>query len=192
MPAEEFSETTSAPAGEAERAGSKFGAADVAAIVRERGWLGTVEQEAPEAWLAWSERAAQLLGPQATNREELAALLELVFDYDVGTILAAAESHVVLSREGARQVVRELGREVLGAGDVDSDRLKEIVQRVVERTGWRGRELFHPLRLALAGRAGGGELDRVVLLLDPAARLPFAVAVKSVRQRMLEFCAALD
>jgi hypothetical protein len=32
----------------------------------------------------------------------------------------------------------------------------------------------------------------VILLLDAAARLPFAVAVKSARQRTLEFCAALD
>jgi hypothetical protein len=56
----------------------------------------------------------------------------------------------------------------------------------------RGRELFHPIRLALAGRAGEGELDRVILLLDEAAVLPFAVPVKSVRTRILEFCAALD
>ena len=45
---------------------------------------------------------------------------------------------------------------------------------------------------ALAGRAGDGELDRVILLLDGAAKLPFAVPVKGTRQRMLEFCAALD
>jgi hypothetical protein len=56
----------------------------------------------------------------------------------------------------------------------------------------RGRELFHPIRLALAGRAGEGELDRVILLLDEAAGLPFAVKVKSVRVRIVEFCAALD
>ena len=56
----------------------------------------------------------------------------------------------------------------------------------------RGRELFHPLRLALAGRSGEGELDRVILLLDDAASLPFAVPVKSARARILEFCGALD
>src|SRR5713226_7006179 len=37
-----------------------------------------------------------------------------------------------------------------------------------------------------------GGLDRVILLLDEAAALPFAVPVKSVRTRILEFCAALD
>jgi hypothetical protein len=52
--------------------------------------------------------------------------------------------------------------------------------------------LFHPIRLALAGRAGEGELDRVILLLDEAAALPCSVPVKSARTRILEFCSALD
>jgi len=52
--------------------------------------------------------------------------------------------------------------------------------------------LFHPIRLALAGRAGEGELDRVILLLDEAANASFAVRVKPARERILEFCAALD
>jgi hypothetical protein len=57
---------------------------------------------------------------------------------------------------------------------------------------YRGRHLFYPIRLALAGRSGEGELDRVILLLDRAAKLRLRVAVKGARQRMLEFCAALD
>jgi len=48
------------------------------------------------------------------------------------------------------------------------------------------------VRLALAGRAGEGELDRVILLLDGAARLEWAVRVKSCRERILEFCGAID
>jgi len=56
----------------------------------------------------------------------------------------------------------------------------------------RGRELFHPIRLALAGRAGEGELDRVILLLDEAAGLAFTVQVKSTRARIIEFCSGLD
>ena len=54
----------------------------------------------------------------------------------------------------------------------------------------RGREVLHPLRLALVGRAGEGDLDRVILLLDAAAEAGFAV--KTVRQRMIEFCSAVD
>lgn len=191
MPAEEFPENTSASA-EEERADASLGAEDITAIVRERGWLGDVETSALAEWLAWRERAARLLGPRADDRAQMEELLALVFEYDAFKMLNAPENHAVMSRAGARQVIREVGRETLDGPEVDSDRLKEIVNRVIERTGSRGRELFHPLRLALAGRAGDGEMDRVVLLLDTAARLPFAVPVKSVRERILEFCTALD
>jgi hypothetical protein len=180
-----------APA-DAGRDEAPFSGDDVAAILRERGWMGAAADAAPAELRQWLDRAALLLGPKAAGREGLAALLEAVFQYDAREILDSRDAHVVLARAGARTVIRELGREVLAGPEIDSDRLKEIFDRVKERTSYRGRELFHPLRLVLAGRAGEGELDRVVLLLDGAARLPFAVKVKSARERMLEFCRQLD
>jgi glutamyl-tRNA synthetase/nondiscriminating glutamyl-tRNA synthetase len=75
---------------------------------------------------------------------------------------------------------------------LDSERFKQIIAALKEGLDIRGRELFHPIRLALAGRAGEGELDRVILLLDEAANASFAVRVKPARERILEFCAALD
>ncbi len=168
-----------------------FAAADVTAILRERGWLAdrSVELGALDPWLA---DAAALLGPHAADREALAELLALIFHYDARAILQSPESHAVLMREGAREVIRELAHLVLEGPEIDSDRFKEIVTALKGRLRLRGRELFHPIRLALAGRAGEGALDRVVLLLDRAARLPLRVRVKSARERMLEFCAAME
>ncbi len=175
---------------------NSFGAGDIEAILRRRGWLADDwkseignQQSEIQSWL---ERAVALLGPQAADPAALEDLLGLVFQYDAQAILAAPEAHTVLAREGAREVIRDLAHAVFEGAEVDSDRFKEIVTTLKEKTGRRGRELFHPIRLSLAGRAGEGELDRVILLLDAAAKLPFTVPVKNVRQRMLEFCAALD
>lgn len=176
--------------------GNLFGASHIEAVLCQRCWLADNWRSAVDSQQAeiqsWLERAATLLGPQATDLEALANLLSLVFQYDAHAILATVEAHTVLAREGAREVIRDLAYAVLEGAEVDSDHFKEIVTALKEKTGRRSRELFHPLRLALAGRAGEGELDRVILLLDAAAKLPFAVPVKNVRQRMLEFCAALD
>jgi hypothetical protein len=81
---------------------------------------------------------------------------------------------------------------LLDGAPLTTDRFKEIITALKDRVGLGSREVFHPVRLAIAGRAGAGELDRVILLLDEAAALPFAVHVKSARERILEFCAALD
>ncbi len=166
-----------------------FTAVDVAAILHQRGWL-TAEPSAEQ--FAWCERAASLLGPHAADRTDLADLLGLVFHYDAHEIIAQVDSHVVLSRYAARDVLRQLALLLLDGAPLTSERFKEIVSALKEGLDLRGRELFHPLRLALTGRSGEGELDRVILLLDDAASLPFAVPVKSARARILEFCAALD
>jgi hypothetical protein len=166
-----------------------FAAADVAAILRERGWLA---KESTAEQTSWCEHAAGILGGHAADRAALGELLGLVFHYDAREIVSKVESHVVLSRYAARDVLRELALLLLNGGALNSERFSEIITRLKEGLGLRGRELFHPIRLALAGRAGEGDLDRVILLLDEAAGLPFAVTVKSARARIVEFCAGLD
>jgi nondiscriminating glutamyl-tRNA synthetase len=170
-------------------AANPFTASDVVAILRERGWLAS---EASPEQAAWCERAALLLGGHVADRAGLAELLGLVFQYDAGEILSRVESHAVMSRYAARGVLRQVALLLLDGVALTSDRFKEIVTALKDGMELRGRELFHPIRLALAGRAGEGELDRVVLLLDEAASLSFAVAVKNARERILEFCSALD
>ena len=173
---------------------SPFSAADVEAILRERGWLTA---EATTEINEWMRDAAEWLGIQAAlhsvneERAALTELLGLVFSYDAAKMLESKDNQAVMAREGARDVIRELANRVLGDGDVDSERFHEIVAALKGILGSHGRMIFYPLRLALAGRTGEGELDRVILLLDRAAKLPFAARVKGTQERMLEFCAAL-
>ena len=177
------------PSDGAVAAASPFNAADVLAILRERGWLAA--EPSPEQH-GWCERAASMLGGRAADRTALADLLGLVFQYDAREIISRVESHVVLSRYAARDVLRQVALLLLDEAPLTSERFKEIITALKDGMELRGRELFHPTRLALAGRAGEGELDRVILLLDEAAGLSFAVPVKSARERILEFCSTLD
>jgi hypothetical protein len=170
-------------------AANAFTARDVTEILREKGWLlGDVSP----AQFAWCERAAALLGSHAADRRALADLLQTIFHYDALEILAKVETHAVLSRYAARDVLRHLALLLLDGAPLTTDRFKEIIIALKASVGLGSREIFHPLRLALTGHAGGGELDRVILLLDEAAALSFAVPVKSARERIVEFCAALD
>jgi hypothetical protein len=166
-----------------------FTARDVIEILLAQGWL---VGEASPVQFAWCERAAALLDPQVTERRSLSDLLHPVFYYNAQELLAKVESHAVLSRYAARDVLRHLALLLLDGTPLTSERFKEIVTVLKDRVGIGSREIFHPIRLALTGRAGEGELDRVILLLDEAAAASFAAPVKSARERVLEFCAALD
>ena len=168
---------------------NQFTASDVAEILRERAWYTgdlTGEQS------AWCQHAATLLGPQSTDRAALENLLSLVFHYDAQEILSHTDSHATLSRYAARAVLRQLALLLLDPVPLDSDRLREIIDVMKLNLDVRGRELFQTVRLSLAGRPGEGDLDRAILLLDEAAAARFATPVKSARERIIEFCSALD
>jgi len=185
---ESLPKTGETPVPEPERV-SLFSAADVAAILRENGWL---TGESTEKQSVWCERAAALLGSQVIERSRLAELLGLVFQYDARQILQTTEAHVVMSRYAARDVLRQLALLLLDGAELTTDRFREIISQLKEGMDLRGRELFHPLRLALAGRSGEGELDRVILLLDEAAAAGFSAHMKTARERILEFCSVFE
>lgn len=166
-----------------------FSGTDVLSLLREHGWL----LEPPSAALvAWADQAASLLGRYAADRAALGAIIRLIFEYDATQIMQLTESHAVLARHAARDVIRHLAFHLLEAVLLNSDRFKELINALKGELQVSSRDLFHPIRLALTGRSGEGELDRIILLLDQASTLPFAVPVKSTRTRVLEFCAAMD
>jgi hypothetical protein len=167
-----------------------FTGTDVGEILREHGWIA--EEESSAELQSWCERAAAMLGSHVSDRAALSELLELIFHYDAEKVLERVDSHAVLARYGAREAVRRVALLLLDGGVLDSERFKEMINSMKEGSDLRSRDLFHPIRLALAGRAGEGELDRVILLIDEAAALPFTVAVKPARVRIVEFCSALD
>jgi len=82
-----------------------------------------------------------------------------------------AEPFFVAPREvevpsGARPVIESL------AGRLDADltpaEAKSMIVEVGRQVGLKGRDLFHPVRLALTGRERGPELDVIVSVLGPS------------------------
>jgi len=168
---------------------NQFTAFGVAAILLDHAWhTGDLSPEQS----AWCEHAAALLGPQSADRIALENLLRLVFHYDAKEILSQVDSHATLSRYAARDALRQLALLLLDPEPLTSDRFRELIDKMKTNLDIRGRELFQTVRLSLAGRTGEGELDRVILLLDEAASANFSARVKTARQRIIEFCGALD
>src|SRR5260370_41699908 len=99
-----------------------FTSADVLSILRERGWLAA--EPSPEQY-AWCERAASMLGGHAADRAALGELLGLVFQYDAREIISKGDSHVVLSRYAARDVLRQVALLLLEGAPLTSEGFNE-------------------------------------------------------------------
>jgi len=183
------SHSMTTPESAAAPAENHFSAKDVAAILRQHSWH-TIDLSPEQS--TWCQRAAALLGPQSPNHAALESLLTLIFHYDAAEILAQTDAHATLSRYAAREALRELASQLLDPAPLTPDRFNAVIDAMKTNLDIRGRELFHTIRLALAGRSGEGDLDRVILLLDDAAAANFSTPVKSARSRIIEFCSALD
>jgi len=72
---------------------------------------------------------------------------------------------------------------------LDRDAFRAAANRVKDRTGQKGKALFHPIRLALTGAAEGLELDVAVPAIEKGALLQSSGIrpIASARQRAIEF-----
>ena len=117
--------------------------------------------------------------------EEIPDRVRFIFAFDAAEAVARPEVAAVLDEAGAREVIAALASEITGPL-LDREAFRSIANRVKERTGFKGKALFHPIRAALTGETGGPELDLAVPAIDRGAQLPASARlarIASCRER---------
>ena len=61
------------------------------------------------------------------------------------------------------------------------------MNEIKTETGAKGKELFHPVRIALTGAHSGPEFDKVIPIVEEGSRLDLPVHVPGVRERIEQF-----
>lgn len=127
--------------------------------------------------------------------EEIPSRVRFLFAFDPAAALRDATVRAELDEAGARAVVVALAEELAGAPRLlDRETFRAAAARVKERTGQKGKTLFHPIRLALTGEGSGMELDVAVPAIERGAALgPDAglAAIAGCRERAARFAAQL-
>ena len=120
--------------------------------------------------------------------EQVPARLSFVFDYAAARALD--DDAIRAEATGSRTVIDALADELRTAPPlVDRETFREAASRVKERTGQKGKALFHPIRLALTGAAEGLELDIAVPAIERGALLRSTgiTRIISARERAAAF-----
>jgi glutamyl-tRNA synthetase/nondiscriminating glutamyl-tRNA synthetase len=126
--------------------------------------------------------------------EEMADRVRFIFAFDAAASLARPEVAAVVEEPGAREVIAALAGEIEGPL-LDREAFRAAAARVKEKTGRKGKALFHPIRVALTGETGGPELDLAVPAIDRGAGLPGSARVAPIvrcRDRARAFAAAVE
>jgi len=140
--------------------------------------------------LTWVERVLDAVLKNVSSLDQLPGAVRVVFEFDVASTVSAPDFQTLLADPGAREVLRSFIPKVLAESPLSYERFREIAKSVQKETGKKGRDLFHPIRMAVTGAASGPELEKLVPIYEEGSKLPLAHHVKSVAERLREFAEA--
>lgn len=140
---------------------------------------------------AWADKVIDLLAPYVDRMEQLPERAGILFHFDPAKAMSLPENAEVLGAPKSRAVIEAFAARATAEPSMTPERFKQIMNEVKTETGTKGKDLFHPVRISLIGLPSGPDFDRLVPLLEEGSRLQLPVHVKSVRERVQQFLAAL-
>ncbi len=164
-------------------------AAESARYFLSRGYLRRRTDEAMEYLVSVLPMAVGY----ADRLEEIPERLRFLFEFDPAAALSREEVASVLHESGARQVIAALP-DVIDGPLKDRESFRAMANRVKERTGLKGKALFHPIRVALTGEGAGPELDLAVPAIERGAALQASAGIAPIldcRARAVAFAAEM-
>ena len=79
------------------------------------------------------------------------------------------------------------GRVSGAAGKVSPEQFKAWMNEVKAETSAKGKDLFHPVRIALTGAHSGPEFDKLIPVIEAGSRLDLPMHVLRVQERVEQF-----
>jgi glutamyl-tRNA synthetase/nondiscriminating glutamyl-tRNA synthetase len=137
--------------------------------------------------LSWLERVLDAVLKNLDHLDQVPAAVKLIFEYDASSFASGEETMHVLEDPGAREVLQVFIPRMLALDAVNYERFREVAKAVQKETGRKGKDLFHPIRVALTGAASGPELEKLIPIFEEGSKLPLARHVKSCAERLREF-----
>jgi nondiscriminating glutamyl-tRNA synthetase len=114
-----------------------------------------------------------------------------LFQFSAAHALEDAAMRREVGEGPARMVIEALADELRSAPRLaDKQSFRAVADRVKQKTGQKGRALFHPIRIALTGASDGPELDLLVPAMDRGAELAPSAGIAPIagaRERAEEF-----
>jgi glutamyl-tRNA synthetase len=147
------------------------------------------QEAAPETVQSWFTRLLTLFVPAVDHLDQLPEKAALVFGFDPEAARANEENAAVLAAPSADVVLKELASRILAhEGPVTPEAFKAWMKEIKTATGIKGKDLFHPVRIALTGTHSGPEFDKLIPLIEDGAAL--GLGVTGIAKRIEAFLGA--
>ncbi len=162
-----------------------------APYLQREGWVAALA----DGEMAYLARVVPLAAASVDRLEQVPARLRFLFDYSAERALDEPSVRSEIAEPHVRAVITALAAELAATPRLrDKDTFRAAAARVREKTGQKGKALFHPIRLALTGEAEGLELDLAVPAMDHGAELPAGSGMRPIlgaRERAAAFASVI-
>jgi nondiscriminating glutamyl-tRNA synthetase len=148
------------------------------------------QEAATETIAAWFSKLLTLFVPAIDRLDQLPAKTNFVFRFDPQAAKLDPENAALLETESSQKVLAALASRVAAqAGTVTPEQFKTWMNEIKAETGVKGKELFHPVRIALTGSHSGPEFDKLIPIFEEGSKLQLPQPLPGVRERVLAFLA---
>ena len=137
----------------------------------------------------WLEAVLNAVLKNLSTLEQLPDAVRIIFEYDATKAVGELD---LAATPTSRAVLGAFIPRALALPELSYVQFRALTKEVQKETGLKGKELFHPIRVALTGAVSGPELEKLIPIFEAGAKLPLARHVKSVAERLKEFAAAAN
>ncbi len=149
---------------------------------------GFLPENSDEQTRAWFAKVVALLAPSVDKLEQLPQRAGLIFRYDAAATVNSPDNAEVLAAPKTAEVLAAFAQQAESdPGPMTPERFKAIMNEVKSKTGAKGKDLFHPVRIALTGSHSVPEFDKLIPILEEGSQLDLPHHVMSVRERLAAF-----
>jgi len=148
--------------------------------------IGQLSAPLIELRKAWFAQLLAVFLPSVDHLSQLPAKTAFIFGFDPEKARKNPENAAVLAADTARSVLSELASRLrTQASVVTPEEFKEWMAEIKEATGATGKELYHPVRIALTGFHSGPDFDKLIPLMEMGASL--GLPIPTVHGRIQQF-----
>jgi nondiscriminating glutamyl-tRNA synthetase len=129
----------------------------------------------------WLLATVPVLASSIDRLAQVPERLHTIFTFDAARSLAREGLRAEMQHDAARAVAKALAQDLANTPRLTTREIfRAAANRVKEKTGQKGKALFHPIRVVLTGEAEGPELDIMVPAIDRATDLTPADGLQRV------------
>ncbi|ANS76022.1 glutamate--tRNA ligase [Paenibacillus yonginensis] len=123
---------------------------------------GRLPQQLSAEQQQWAEALVALYQEQMTAASDIVELSELFFRTHLEL---DAEAAVILAEEQVPTVLKAFLDKLTSSEEFSAPHIAALIKEVQKETGFKGKQLFMPIRVALTGQMHGRDLNQTIYLL---------------------------